>query len=792
MLLLQILLMGILTTVAFVSQTAALPDKNDIDDKTPSVVSRLDPVLRKALLQALSNLERNSSEDENAEGETTTATTFNEEILEESTTSDQTPAVQYHSFVVQNNDTATSNDDSEIIQTIIVKAPRPTVSSLDVDEVSEQSDNDVIIKFDKLDPVKESDIRVETVQVARSVSSSIKTNEINGETDDDISEKQSTKSLKKATTYKPTTTTSTTTTTTTEAPTHNEDGENIERVKENDVKIYQAPLVTAFTIQQDGNGLPKNVIPLYKQDVVPASMSQPVEQFSFTSQVHPTTQNFQNIPIQSNRNTQPPPQFSVQQSVQPQPPVFNVNTFALEQKQRQLEQQIVYLQEQQRKQEVLFRQQQSYQDQQALQRQAQLLLEQRLRIEEDYRLRQQKYEDELKAYKEKQQQQLQSRFNQPSVVVEGQSTPNSQVKANSQIDVQQQQLSVQQLPVQVQQQLPAEQQSPVQQQLPVQHHLPVEQQLPATQPPQQFAPQTNQQNIQVQHQTITEVQNQQQLNVQPIQQSSQSQQDIERQRQELQREIVRQNEEYHQKQIKYQQDLATYKQKQREFAEQQQQQQQQFFSRQQLPFLPAQQFAPSQQPTFNQGLPQQQQQVRFNNNNNNQNQFRTSVQIVPSVQFPSFQVPTQQMLPIREPQTFRSRSHNEFQQQQTNIPPQLSSVQELPQRSFQQFHSGPIIQNSNIDPVIAAPPDSIQRNRVFRQETDTANFFNSVNNNRITLNPVNNNADNYLQSLLFQSGISGRQNEDLNIITKVLALNHGIQSSPNDQQQIRFPRRENV
>ncbi len=416
-----------MTTLALVSQTTALPEKNDIDDsKSPSVVSRLDPVLRKALLQALSNLERNSSEDESVD-EATAATTVNDEILEESTTSDQTPTVQYHSFLVDaNNETGTSNDDTEIIQTIIVKAPRPTVSSsLDVDEVSEQSDNDVIIKFDKLDPVKESDIRVETVQVARSVSPSIKTNEINGETDDDdINEKSSTKPLKKVTTYKPTTTT--TTTTTTEAPTHNEDGENIERVKENDVKIYQAPLVTAFTIQQDGNGLPKNVIPLYNQNVVPASMSLPVEQFSFSS--HSTHQNFQTIPIQSSiRNNVPPPTFSIQTSHQPQPPVFNANTYSfLEQKQKQLEQQIVYLQEQQRKQEALFRQQQTYQDQQALQRQSQLLLEQRLRIEEDYRLRQQKYEQELKAYKEKQQVQVQSRFNQPSVVVEGQTAPNSQ------------------------------------------------------------------------------------------------------------------------------------------------------------------------------------------------------------------------------------------------------------------------------------------------------------------------------------------------------------------------------
>ncbi|KAJ6638527.1 hypothetical protein Bhyg_11263 [Pseudolycoriella hygida] len=749
---------GFLTTVALVSQATALPDKNDVDSKSPSVVSRLDPVLRKALLQALSNLERNTSEDEeNVEFDSTTSTTVSDEILEESTIADQTPAIQYHSFVVDSkNDTSA---DDEIIQTIIVKAPQPTVSSsLDVDEVSEQSDNDVIIKFDKLDPVKESDIRVETVQVARSVSPSIRTNEITGETEDEsATSKSSTKQLKKVTTYKPSTTT--TTTTTTEAPTHNEDGENIERVKENDVKIYQAPLVTAFTIQQDGNGLPKNVIPLYKQDVVPASMALPVEQFSFSS--HQTSQNFQNVPT---RNAAPPPTFSVQTPHQPQPPVFNVNTFALEQKQKQLEQQIAYLQEQQRKQEVLFRQQQSYQDQQALQRQAQLLLEQRLRIEEDYRLRQQKYEQELKSYKEKQQVQLQSRFNQPSVVVEGQTTQSIQSETVKEVP------QVDQINNPTQQQLPAQQQ-----QLSVQ-------QLPAPQQQQQFVPTTDVQTSQQNVQAITEVQSQQQLQVQPLQQSQH--QDI-----ELQRQIERQNEEYRIKTLKYEEDLKAYRQKMQaqQFAEQQQQQQQQLFSRQQLPFLPAQQFAPPQH-IFNQGLPQQQQQqIRFNSN---QPQFRTNVQIVPSVQFQSFQVPTQQMLPIREPQTFRSRSQNEFQQQ-TNIP-QLSPVQELPLRSFQQFHtSGPIILNSNIDPVIAAPPDAIQRNRVFRQESDTGNFFNQANN-RITLNPINNNADNYLQSLLFQSGISGRQNEDLNIITKVLALNHGIQSSPNDQQQIRFPRRENV
>lgn len=91
--------------MALVSKAVALPDKDDdIDSKSPSVVSRLDPVLRKALLQALSNLERNSSEDESTDEESSTATTVFDEILEESTTSDQTPAVQYHSFLVDSNE----------------------------------------------------------------------------------------------------------------------------------------------------------------------------------------------------------------------------------------------------------------------------------------------------------------------------------------------------------------------------------------------------------------------------------------------------------------------------------------------------------------------------------------------------------------------------------------------------------------------------------------------------------------------------------------------------------------
>lgn len=126
---------------------------------------------------------------------------------------------------------------------------------------------------------------METVQIARSVSS----NEIENENEVEA---------EKITTYKPkyeassvvplsstTTTTTTSTTTTTEAPTHNEEGVNIEKVSKNDVKIFAAPSVAAFTVQQDARGQPKNVIPIVRPLDQPPQPSLPVQQFSLNSPI---------------------------------------------------------------------------------------------------------------------------------------------------------------------------------------------------------------------------------------------------------------------------------------------------------------------------------------------------------------------------------------------------------------------------------------------------------------------------------------------------------------------------
>lgn len=295
---------------------------------------RIDPVLRKALLKALNNLENESDESEGKDGTTEDlimTTTDSEELLEESTTSDRLnlPNVQYTAFTFDRN-SSESEQDNTIYKTIIV--PKTTLSP--PKETKE-------VVFSEPDPVNEEDIQVESVQLARSVSSNIQANDIIG---NKISDKVLALSKSALTSTKaPETTTPLTTSTqpsaptstpkpstTTEAPVTNSDGENIERA--NDVQIHQAPLVAAFTVQQDAQGLPKSVMPIFKQLIDPQPKA-------------PQQLNFALNPYQ----------------------------FALEAKQRELEQRIAYLQAQQRQQEQIYRQQFFY--------------EQRLRADEELRQR---------------------------------------------------------------------------------------------------------------------------------------------------------------------------------------------------------------------------------------------------------------------------------------------------------------------------------------------------------------------------------------------------------------------
>lgn len=551
-----------------------------------TTVSQLNPAIRKALLKALTNYdialatdEKDDSTEWNSLQTTTTSSHDGEELLEESTAADLKALNLYNSYLANGmNFTQNVKDDNEIIHTIIVKAAAkvPTEASVDT---SERTENDqVVIQFGAPDPVKDSDVHIETFQIARSV----KTNEID---DDESNENNHEQNNIKVTTYKPVATTTITTTTrpkgttteepkttTTPAPTHNDDGENIERVSQNDVKIFQAPLVAAFTVQQDALGLPKNVISLFDQLQQPPAVAKPIQEFAIQSSGNiapqpinkgstfepaiPTTPLTLQLPSENNA-----PSFILSQSLElPSTKEAAFTTFALEQKRRQLEEQIAQLQQQQRQQEQLLR----------------------YRHEEENRRLQQ------------------SQF----------------------------------------------------------------------------------------------------------------------------------------------------------------------------------------------------QQAHFQNQQQNQQfqQFRTpdlgsSVQVIPSLSFP-----TQQLLPVREPNEFKPKPINSFTPSQPlplffgQTAPLLSTGPQLPLRPAQQFQTS----FANLNPVTASEP-SRSRHRVFRQESGTGNFgLNSIDTNFPPIYPIFN-ADNQLQSLLLQSGIAGRSNEDLNIITKVLSLNHGIgipaqSNSFNPFQQGRFVR----
>lgn len=394
---------------------AASPSKSKIESTSQSIVSRLNPALRKALLKALTNIEIDSSfepdDDSTDANGIQTTTTRDEELLEESTAADLKALNLYNSYLTDGvNFTQKSKDDNEIIHTIIVKAPKTTATStFDQGNDPAKQNDQVIIQFGVPDPVKDSDVHIETVQIARSV----KTNEIDddGGRDDDADGDDGFK----VTTYKPQSNTivpggaetgteaTAALKTTTEHVTHNEDGENIEKVAKNDVKIYQAPLVAAFTVQQDAHGLPKNVIPLIDQYRIQSlpSIAKPIQEFTIrsssttgTTVTPPTTTTAPTSSV-----TDAP--FALQLPSENQAPSFKLSkslelpstkeaaftTFALQQKRQQLEEQIALLQE-------TFRQQQAYQEQQALNRQQELLLQQRYRFEEENRARLQRYEQE--------------------------------------------------------------------------------------------------------------------------------------------------------------------------------------------------------------------------------------------------------------------------------------------------------------------------------------------------------------------------------------------------------------
>jgi hypothetical protein len=206
----------------------------------------INPKLRKALLEALSNFDGEDSTE--SDDETTTATSIEE--IEDVTNNPS--IIKVHSFAIDGD----KSDENEIIKTIIISRPRTTLTPPKVSSTA--STDQVEIKFNTKvpDPIKLFASKSDNIQQARSIDSKFTLNNEKKEekTKKKASEKSATKPI----------TPLTTSTTTLPPPVTNADGENIEKVKKEDIKIFQAPLLAAFTVQQDIRGQPNKVISLFK------------------------------------------------------------------------------------------------------------------------------------------------------------------------------------------------------------------------------------------------------------------------------------------------------------------------------------------------------------------------------------------------------------------------------------------------------------------------------------------------------------------------------------------------
>lgn len=219
--------------------------KCDVNElTTPSSVSvtqsspiTIDPKLRKALLEALTNFggEESTESDEDFGTTTDGSTDLPEDIT-------NNPLVKIHSFAIDGD----KSNENEIIKTIIISRPRTTLTPPKTNDI-ELIDDKVEINFGNKtpDPINEEEVKIDNIQLARSVTTNISAASNNNvvKKEEKLKKKTTVKSVTKPITPQPTTTTL-------PPPVTNSDGENIEKVKGEDVKIFQAPLLAAFTVQQ--------------------------------------------------------------------------------------------------------------------------------------------------------------------------------------------------------------------------------------------------------------------------------------------------------------------------------------------------------------------------------------------------------------------------------------------------------------------------------------------------------------------------------------------------------------
>lgn len=235
---LQIIVCFMALTIASINcdvNELTTPSSESVTQASPITI---DPKLRKALLEALTSFGgEESTESEEDFGTTTDGgiTDFPEDIT-------NNPLVKIHSFAIDGD----KSNENEIIKTIIISRPRTTLTPPKTNNIDFNEDK-VEINFGKTpDPInQEEEVKIDNIQLARSVATNISAASNNNveKKEEKLKKKTSVKSVTKPITPQPTTTTL-------PPPVTNSDGENIEKVKGEDVKIFQAPLLAAFTVQQ--------------------------------------------------------------------------------------------------------------------------------------------------------------------------------------------------------------------------------------------------------------------------------------------------------------------------------------------------------------------------------------------------------------------------------------------------------------------------------------------------------------------------------------------------------------
>ncbi|XP_038220136.1 bromodomain-containing protein DDB_G0280777 [Zerene cesonia] len=184
-------------------------------------------------------------------------------------------------------------------------------------------------------------------------------------------------------------------------------------------------------------------------------------------------------------------------------------------------------------------------------------------------------------------------------------------------------------------------------------------------------------------------------------------------------------------------------------------------------------------------------------NNVGLNSQGSQITIQPSVSLDQNQnLLANQQLPNREAVDFlihlRNQQPEQFPLQSNHLPQGITNF-------LQPSQSQHFVQHQNIQP-------GKQGNRVFRHESGVGNLgFNNPSYNRFnTFNPIHSNgffslsqqnqynSDNELKQLLFQTGLNGRAHEDLNIVTKVLSLNHGVPINNSVSNRLVFDSRRHV